>query len=79
MRTCRKVGAHNKEAKGKANRTPAQVEYYRAYNRLKTRKLRGKISVDEWNTAVAKAQDILALAERGQLTDEELKQQLAVL
>jgi len=78
-RTCRKVGAHNKEAQGKANRTPAQVEYYRAYNRLKTRKLRGKISVDEWNTAVAKAQDILDKAERGQLTDEELKRLLTEL
>jgi len=40
-------------------------------------KLRGKISVD--NAAAAKAQEVLAQAERGQLTDKELKQQLAVL
>ena len=31
-RTCRKVGAHRKEAQGKENRTPAQKEYDRAYN-----------------------------------------------
>lgn len=50
-RTCRKVGAHRKEAQGKANRTPAQVEYDRTYNRLKQRKNRKKISVDEWNVS----------------------------
>lgn len=44
-RTCRKVGAHRKEALGKANRTPARKEYDRTYNRLKVRKQRGKISV----------------------------------
>lgn len=75
-RTCRKVGAHRKEAQGRANRTPAEAEYKRTYNRLKQRKLRGKISVDEWNTAVAKAQDLVAQSERGELTDEELKQKL---
>ena len=59
-RTCRKVGAHRKEAQGKTNRTPAQVEYDRAYNRLKQRKNRKKISVEEWNAAVAETlQDIL--------------------
>ena len=59
-RTCRKVGAHRKEAQGKENRTPAQKEYDRTYNRLKVRKQRGKISKDEWNTAVAKAQELVA-------------------
>ena len=72
-RTCRKVGAHRKEALGKANRTPARKEYDRTYNRLKARKQRGKISVDEWNAAVAKAQELLERSERGELTDEELK------
>ncbi len=52
VRTCRKVGAHRKEARSRANRTPAEVEYSRTYNRLKQRKNRKKISVDEWNTAV---------------------------
>lgn len=75
-RTCRKVGAHRKEARGRANRTPAQVEYDRAYNRLKTRKQRGKISVGEWNDAVAKAQMLVAQSERGELTDENLKRKL---
>ncbi|MCI9333055.1 MAG: hypothetical protein HFG05_12955 [Oscillibacter sp.] len=72
-RTCRKVGAHRKEAQGKANRTPAQKEYDRTYNRLKVRKQRGKISVDEWNTTVARAQAVLDLAERGELSDEEVR------
>ena len=72
-RTCRKVGAHRKEALGKANRTPARKEYDRTYNRLKVRKQRGKISADEWNAAVAKAQELLEHSERGELTDEELK------
>ena len=75
-RTCRKVGAHRKEAQGKANRTPAQVEYDRTYNRLKQRKNRRKISVDEWNTAVARAQDLLERSGRGEISDEELKLEL---
>lgn len=78
-RTCRKVGAHRKEAQGKANRTPAQVEYDRTYNRLKQRKNRKKISMDEWNVTVAQAQKILEQAERGEMTDEELKEKLAEL
>ena len=78
-RTCRKVGAHRKEAQGKTNRTPAQREYDRAYNRLKVRKQRRKISTDEWNAAVAAAQNLVAQSERGELTDEELKNQLAKL
>lgn len=40
-RTCRKAGAHRKEALGKANHTPARKEYDRTYNRLKARKQRG--------------------------------------
>ena len=78
-RTCRKVGAHRKESQGKENHTPAQKEYDRTYNRLKARKQRGKISVDEWNAAVAKAQELLALSEQGKLTDDELKQKLEAL
>ena len=78
-RTCRKVGAHRKAAQGKANRTPAQKEYDRAYNRLKQRKNRKKITLDEWNAAVAKAQELLAQSGRGELTDEELKRKLSVL
>ena len=73
-RTCRKVGAHRKEAQGKANRSPARVEYDRTYNRLKQRKVRGKISVDEWNAAVAQAMQVLEQAERGELTDDEMKE-----
>ena len=73
-RTCRKVGAHRKEAQGKANRSPARVEYDRTYNRLKQRKVRGKISADEWNAAVAQAMQVLEQAERGELTDDEMRE-----
>lgn len=58
-RTCWKVGTHRKEARDKENLPPAQKEYDRTYNRLKVRKQRGKISADEWNTAVAKAQELV--------------------
>lgn len=78
-RICRKVGAHRKEARGKGDRSPAQIEYDRTYNRLKQRKNRGKISVDEWNTAVAKAQTLLDQSGRGELTDEEPKRKLKEL
>lgn len=68
-RTCRKVGAHRKEARERAGETPERKEYRRAYNRLKQKKLRGKISADEWNVAVAQAQELLAQAERGELDE----------
>ena len=76
-RRCHKVGAHRKEAHG--NCTPAQKEYRKVYNRLKARKQRGKISEDEWNTAVARAQELVAQSERGELSDEELKRLLEEL
>lgn len=72
-RTCRKVGAHNKEAKKKTSETPAQQEYRKAYNRLKMRKARGKISIEEWNQKVVQAQKIKDQAERGELSDEEMR------
>ena len=78
-RTCRKVGAHKKEAQERVTATPVQKEYNKAYNRLKGRKQRGKMSVDEWNTAVAKAQDLKEQNERGEIDDEELRKQLAEL
>jgi hypothetical protein len=78
-RTCRKVGAHKKEAQERVTAMPAQKEYSKAYNRLKARKQRGKISVDEWNTAVAQAQDLKAQTERGELSDEELHRRLEAL
>ena len=76
-RTCRKVGAHRKEARGRADRSPAQVEYDRVYNRLKQRKNRGKISVDEWNAAIAQAVEVLEQAGQGSLTDDEVRRQFA--
>ncbi|BDF68153.1 hypothetical protein CE91St43_21250 [Oscillospiraceae bacterium] len=78
-RTCRKVGAHRKEARKKSNRSPAQTEYDRTYNRLKQRKNRKKISPDEWNTAVAEAMQILEQTERGELSDEEMRARFQAL
>jgi len=78
-RTCRKVGAHRKEAKERASATPAQKEYAKAYNRLKVRKNRRKISGDDWNAAVTKAQDLKEQAERGKISDVELRKLLAEL
>ena len=78
-RTCRKVGAHNKAEKEKASETPAQREYRKAYNRLKVRKNRKKISNDEWNKKVAQAQEWKELAEQGKLSDSELREKLAGL
>ena len=78
-RTCRKVGAHRKEARAMGDRSLAQIEYDRTYNRLKQRKNRGKIGGDEWNTAVARAQTLLDQSGRGELTDEDLKRKLKEL
>ena len=78
-RTCRKVGAHRKESKVRAAATPAQKQYAKVYNRLKMRKQRSKISVDEWNAAVAKAQALKEQSERGELSDEALRRQLEAL
>ena len=78
-RTCRKVGAHRKESQERAAATPAQKEYAKAYNRLKTRKQRSKISVADWNAAVAKAQELKEQADRGELSDAELRRQLEAL
>ena len=78
-RTCRKVGAHRKEAREKANRNPARVEYDRTYNRLKQKKNRKKINLNEWNAAVAEAMRILEQSESGQLTDDEMRARFKAL
>ncbi|OPX92500.1 MAG: hypothetical protein A4E53_00487 [Pelotomaculum sp. PtaB.Bin104] len=71
-KTCRKVGAHKKQA-SKEGKTPARQEYKKVYNKLKTRRARGKISIDEWNAAVALALEYKDKAEAGKITDLELK------
>jgi len=78
-RTCRKVGAHKKAEKEKAFETPAQQEYRKAYNCLKVRKNRKKISNDEWNKKVALAQEWKDQSERGELSDLELCEKLSAL
>lgn len=71
-RTCRKIGAHRKEAQ-KAGDSLIQAEYKKVYSRLKTRRYRGKISYDEWNKQVALAQEYKEQAEKGQLSEFKLK------
>lgn len=77
-RICRKVGAHRK-ANHPTGLSPAGVEYRKVYNRLKARKQRGKISKEEWNAAVSQAQTILDMAERGEMTDEEVRKRFCIL
>ena len=72
-KTCRKIGPHRKQSNPKG-KTPAQTEYKIVYDRLKMRKHRGKISTDEWNSAVAKALEWKDKAERGEINDSELKE-----
>ena len=55
------------------------MEYDRTYNRLKQKKNRKKISVDEWNLAVAEAMRILEQSESGQLTDDEMRAKFKAL
>lgn len=71
-RTCRQVGAHKKSAE-KQGKTMAQAEYQKLYNRLKTRKNRGKISDREWNEKVAWAQEMKMKAEKGEVSEWDLK------
>ena len=71
-RTCRQVGAHNKQT-DRDSKTPVQIEYENTYNRLKKRKARWKISTDECNALVARAQEIREQAQRGRLSDFEMK------
>ena len=75
-RTCRKVGAHRK-ADHPTGLSSAKMEYRKTYNRLKAKKQRKTISVDKWNATVAQAQKVLDMAERGELSDEEMKKRFA--
>ncbi len=74
-KTCRKVGAHEREKQKKKNET-ATREYSRIYNRLKARKRRGQITVDEWNRQVAQAQELKDAFTARQMTKEEYVKKL---
>lgn len=76
-KTCRDVGAHEKEKS--ENKKTARREYSRIYNRLKARKQRGKLSVEEWNRQVVYAQELRAEFEKGGLTEEEYVEKLNAL
>lgn len=68
-RTCRKVGPHKKE-QSKENKSPAELEYKRAYERLKKRKNSSpNPDFDKWNAQVAYARDILDQARQGKISD----------
>lgn len=74
VKTCRQVGAHRKE-KQRNGTEFVRKEYQKVYNRLRGRKNRGIISVDEWNRQVAVAQELKAQAIAGKIDDAELKRQ----
>jgi hypothetical protein len=74
-RTCRQVGAHRKE-KEKIGSDFVRREYAKYYNRLKQRKNRGRLSVDEWNRLIGLAQNIRDAALRGEMDVEELGRRL---
>jgi len=57
--------------------TPIQREYRKAYNRLKTRRARGKISADERNRVVAEAQELRDRTVRGEVPEVEAVRLLA--
>jgi len=52
------------------------LEYKRAYNRLKARKQRRTLSVDEWNRKVAQAQELRDKAEEGKMDAAALRMTL---
>ena len=52
---------------------PEREEYAKAYGRLKMRKSRKKIDVDTFNRLVNEALNIKDRAERGELSDEEMR------
>ena len=69
-RTCRKVGAHRKEqGKSEVPEHPERGEYETVYGRLKMQKKRRKIDTNEWNALVARAMEIKAMSERGEIDD----------
>ena len=71
-KTCRQVGAHRKERAANGEDT-IRGAYATVYNRVKTRKNRGKISVVEYNREIARAQELRDQALAGQLTLSEVK------
>lgn len=76
-KTCRDIGAHEKE---KENRKGVgKEEYYRIYNRLKARKQRGKISVDDWNRKVVCAQELRERYEKREISKEQYIEKLNAL
>lgn len=74
-KTCRKVGAHERE-KEKQKTETASREYSRIYNRLKARKRRGQITTDVWNRQVARAQELKDAFLARQMTKEEYVRKL---
>ena len=74
IKTCRQVGAYREE-KQRNGTEFVRKEYQKVYNRLRGRKNRGIISVDEWNRQVAEAQELKAQAIAGNIEDADLKRQ----
>ena len=74
-RTCRQVGAHRKE-KEKNGSELGYIEYDKVYNRLKSRKRRGTITIEQWNQQVAYIQELKEAFLRGEIDDADYKMKL---
>lgn len=70
-RTCRQVGAHRVAARLWAGETPLQREYATTINRIKSQRQSGKISRADFTRYEDEAKSLVAMVDRGELTDEE--------
>jgi DNA replication protein DnaC len=77
-KTCKKIGAYRTQER-KRESSVIQAEYQRTYNRLKARRQRGKLTYDDWNAAVAVAQELKAGAERGEVSEFEAKRRFEAM
>lgn len=71
-KTCRQVGAHKRERE-QIGSNDVRRAYTTAYNRLKMRKVRGTLTVDEWNRQVTELQDLRDAGYRGEIKLAELE------
>ncbi len=77
-KTCRMVGAHERE-KAANSLNEIRREYKRVYNKLKSRKFRGAITIDKWNRQIAIAQQLMEDASAGRISIDEYVNMLDTL
>lgn len=67
-KTCKQVGAHTQK-KIRDAESPVRQTYAKIYNRLKSRKRSGSLTVDEWNEKIAQLMDIRDSYDAGNLAE----------